>query len=296
MNPNELWTNRAASDIAEALQQAGFNVCANTVDKLLRDELGLGRRQAVKDVCLGQSPDRDAQFQRIAELRAYYSCWDLPVISVDTKKKEQLGNFHRHGACRTNGIVHTLDHDFATAGTGKIIPYGVYDVRANEGFMMLAQGSDTGELACDAIRMWWDCMGRTRHGGVKRMLVLADAGGSNGCRNYLFRQKLWELSCELGASIRVAHLPSYCSKYNPIDHRMFSHVSRFLKGVIFRSIESIHQAIAKTKTSTGLHVAVRLAEKVYERGVKATEDFLTGDCIRYDDHLPQYNYQTIRFR
>lgn len=296
MNPDQLWTNRAARDIAEALERFGFSVCANTIDRILREDLGLGRRQAVKDVCLGQSPDRDAQFQRILELRREYSCWGLPVISIDTKKKEQLGNFFRQGSCRTNGTVHTLDHDFGSASQGKVIPYGVYDVNINEGFMMLAQGSDTGELACEAIRRWWEHLGQSRYSGVTKLLALADAGGSNGYRNYLFREKLWELSRYLGVSIRVAHLPSYCSKYNPIDHRMFSHVSRALKGVIFRSIEHVYEAVVQTKTSKGLRVVAEVVSKVYERGIKATDEFLTGNFIHYDETLPNYNYKTINFR
>lgn len=293
MNPGELWTNRSTRDISEALKRRGFDICANTVDDLLRNELGLGRRQAVKDVALGESPDRDAQFQRIAELRAYYRLWDYPIISIDTKKKELLGNFYRPGACRTNGIVHTLDHDFGSSSSGKVIPYGVYDVLGNEGFMMLAQGSDTGELACDAIRMWWNRMGRYRFAGVRQMLVLADSGGSNGCRVGLFREKLWELSRRLGISIRVAHLPAYCSKYNPIDHRLFCHVSRSLKGVIFRSIETVRDAIARTTTSTGLRVKVAIAQKIYQPGIKVSETFLAGSFIQWDQLLPRYNYRTI---
>ena len=274
----------------------GFRVCPNTIDKLLRGELGLGRRQAVKDRSLGECPDRDAQFQRIAELRNSFTCLGQPVISIDTKKKEMLGNFHRPGAAWTDGLVHTLDHDFGTAGDGKLIPYGVYDVNANEALMALAQGSDTGQLAVDAIRRWYHRMGRYRYGGVSRMLVLADAGGSNGCRVGLFRQKLWELSRQLGMSIRVAHFPSYCSKYNPIDHRLFSHVSRSLKGVIFRNVQTVADAIARTKTSTGLRVKVEVMKRVYQRGVKATKDFLTGNFIRHDKEIPKYNYKTIYYQ
>lgn len=274
----------------------GFSACPNTIDRLLREELGLGRRQAVKDIALGVCPDRDAQFKRIAELRRSFTSWGQPVISIDTKKKEMLGNFHRPGAVRTDGEVHTLDHDFGTAGDGKLIPYGVYDVNANEGLIALAQGSDTGQLVADAIRRWYYRMGRYRYEGASRMLVLADAGGSNGCRVGLFREKLWELSCQLGMSIRVAHFPSYCSKYNPIDHRLFSHVTRSLKGVIFRSVATVAEAIARTTTSTGLRVKVEVMKHLYERGIKASEGFLMGNFILHDENIPKYNYKTIYYR
>lgn len=127
------------------------------------------------------------------------------------------------------------------------------------------------------------------------MLVLADSGGSNGYRVSLFREKLWELSAWLGVPIRVAHLPSYCSKYNPIDHRLFSHVSRSLKGVIFRSMTTIRDAVARTATSTGLRVKASIMNKIYPRGRRASDAFLDGNFIRYDDYLPKYNYKTINY-
>jgi len=262
---------------------------------LLREVLGLGRRQAAKDVSIGTTADRDAQFQRIDALRRHFEMWGLPIISIDTKKKELLGNFYRPGACRTDGQVHTYDHDFPAAGDGKIIPYGVYDVTANEAMMTLAQGSDTGELVGDSIRRWWNQMGRDRYAGAGRILVLADSGGSNGYRVRLFHEQLWKLAHWLGIPIRVAHLPSYCSKYNPIDHRLFCHVSRSLKGVIFRSLQTIRAAVGRTTTSTGLRVKVSVLKRIYQRGVQASEAFLMGNYILQDDYLPKYNYTTINY-
>jgi hypothetical protein len=295
VNPDALWTNRSPRDLSAILDDLGFQACPNTVDGLLREELGLGRRQAIKDLAIGSCPDRDAQFQRIAELRRRFEMCDWPIISIDTKKKELLGNFYRSGVARTNAEVHTFDHDFATAGTGKVVPYGVYDVRANEALITLSLGSDTGELVVDSIRQWWNRMGRYRYAGANNMLVLADSGGSNGYRVNLFRQKLWELSHHLQIPIRVAHLPSYCSKYNPIDHRLFSHVSRSLKGVIFRSVETVRDAIARTSTTTGLRVKVSVLNKIYQRGIKAAEDFLMGNFILWDELLTRYNYTTINY-
>ncbi len=295
MNPGELWTNRSPRELAGTLGLMGFQVSHNTVDMLLRDVMGLGHRQAAKDVSMGTTADRDAQFRRINELRRHFEMWGLPIISIDTKKKELLGNFYRPGACRTNGLAHTYDHDFATVSDGKLIPYGVYDVTANEALMTLAQGSDTGELVGDSIRTWWNRMGKYRYAGAGRILVLADSGGSNGYRVNLFHEQLWKLAHWIGIPFRVAHLPSYCSKYNPIDHRLFCHVSRSLKGIIFRSIETIRDAVARTTTRTGLKVKVSVMQRNYERGVKASEAFLMGDFIRRDDYLPNYNYTTINY-
>ena len=212
------------------------------------------------------------------------------MISIDTKKKEVLGDFFRPGYGRTDGLVHVFDHDFPRYGSGKVIPYGVYDLIANEAFMLLAAGSDTGELACDAMRRWWYRLGRRRYEGAPYLLVLADSGGSNGYRVPLFRERLCQLACCLGTSVRVAHLPPYCSKYNPIDHRLFCHLSRSLRGLVCKSIETIRDAFAETTTSKGLHVVVELARRVYQKGIKPAAAFLKEETIIRDLNLPQFNY------
>jgi hypothetical protein len=288
--PGQLWTNRSPRQLAEEMGAAGLSVCANTIVRLLREELGLTCRQAMKTMPLGEHADRDAQFQRIATLKAEYLDRGWPVISIDTKKKELLGDFFRPGRGWTNGHVRALDHDFPSAGSGKVIPYGVYDLTANEGFVLLATGSDTGELACDALRRWWFRLGRKRYWRASGMLVLADSGGSNGYRVPLFRQQLCEVARRLHRSIRMAHLPPYCSKYNPIDHRLFCHLSRSLRARLCRSIESIRDALAETTTTTGLRVTVELARRVYHAGIKASKEFLQNEPIIRDDHLPALNY------
>jgi DDE family transposase len=220
--------------LVEELSQDGFSVCANTVSRLLREELELGRRQASKSLPLGEHSRRDEQFQRIDELKRHFLQQGWPVVSIDTKKKEPLGEFFRPGRAWTDGRVRALDHDFARAGDGKAIPYGVYDLAANEGFVLLACGADTAELACDALHRWWCRLGRRRYEGAARLLVLADSGGSNGYRLPLFRYGLCGLARRLDLSIRVAHLPPYCSKYNPTDHRLFCHLARSIRGMLCR--------------------------------------------------------------
>jgi hypothetical protein len=272
------------------MREQGFHITRNTMDRLLREKLKLSRRQAAKVVSLGMAKDREQQFEQIAYWRRDFSGWLQPIISIDTKKKELLGNFYREGECYTDGQAKVLDHDFPNYGDGKAIPYGVYDVQANEGLVMLGQGSDTAELAVDAIERWWQRLGKDRYRHAYRLLILGDCGGSNGYRLPRFREQLSLLAKRIHLDIRVAHLPAYCSKYNPIEHRMFCHVHRALKGVIFRSMKTVGDAIAKTTTSTGLRVLVDYATKVYEAGVKASQSFLQNDPTRRAPILPHYNY------
>ena len=290
VEPGRVWTNRSPSELAEELSMAGCSVSANTVTRLLREELGLSHRSAVKMVALGESADRNAQFERIAELKKWYLDQGWPVISIDTKKKELLGTFFRPGRGWTDGRVRAFDHDFPSAAAGKVIPYGVYDVAANEGFVLLATGADTGELAAAAIRRWWFRCGIRQYQGAGGLLALADCGGSNGYRTPLFREQLCGVARRLGIPIRVAHLPPYCSKYNPIDHRLFCHLTRSLQGLLCRSLELVRDAFARTTTSTGLKVVVELARRTYQAGLKATDGFLANEPILRDKRLPQFNY------
>ena len=290
VEPGELWTNRSARALCDELNEAGFSISANTVDRLVQEELDLGRRQMVKTLAMGESKDRDAQFKNIAKLKKQYFRRGWPVLSIDTKKKELLGTFFRRGTARTNGQARVFDHDFPSAADGKVIPYGVYDLATNEGFVLLATGSDTAELACDAIRRWWFRLGQTKYADAEGMLLLADCGGSNGYRLPLFRERLCEVATRLQVSIRVAHLPPYCSKYNPIDHRLFCHLGRSLSGVVCRSVENVRDALVGTTTSTGLRVVVEIARRVYQSGVKASEHFRNNEPIIRHHHLSAFNY------
>lgn len=290
VEPGRLWTNRSPSELCEALADAGFELCPNTVARLLSEELGLSRRKIAKALALGASPDRNAQFEWIAELKAKFLGMGWPVISIDSKKKELLGDFARAGRAFTDGLVKGFDHDFPSAATGKAIPYGVYDVTRNEALVLLAEGADTGELACDAIRRWWFRLGEKKYWRASGLLVLADSGGSNGRRVPLFRQRLCELAQRLRRPIRVAHLPPYCSKYNPIDHRLFCHLTRSLAGVLTRTMQTIYDAFARVTTSTGLRVVVEHARRKYQAGVKASREFLDNEPILRDNYLPAYNY------
>lgn len=290
VEPGKLWTNRSPREIAEELCEQGSLVSANTVGRLLRDELGLSHRELAKTLPTGASKDREAQFERMLELREEFFRKGWPVLSIDTKKKELLGTYHRRGRAWSEEPGRAWDHDFTSLAAGKVIPYGVYDLAQQEALVMLAQGADTGELAAAAIRRWWHRLGKVRYSGRDPILLIADCGGSNGYRVGLFRERLSWLANELQLTFRVSHVPPYCSKYNPIDHRLFCHLTRSLSGILMRSVDVIRDAFARTTTSTGLRVVVELARHVYQPKIKPQTEFIQNEPIRRDQLLSAYNY------
>ena len=286
------WTNLSRRQIAERMGALGTPVSRDVVSQLLRQH-GYRRRKAQKKKTMGHHRDRNAQFEKIARLRKKYLKAGLPVISIDTKKKEVLGDFYREGRIDAQATIETNDHDFSSTGSGVVIPHGVYDVGRNRGFLHLNTSHDTSELACDSIAAWWDEHGRSEYPGARKILVLCDGGGSNSATRYVFKEELQKLALRLGVEIRVAHYPPYCSKYNPIEHRLFPHVTRACRGVIFRTLETARYYMAKASTQTGLTVTVTMLEKVYETGRKCAEGFKESMTIAFDKVLPKWNYRAI---
>lgn len=277
--------------IAERIVCNGFHVSPGVIGRILSQTLRLGRRKITKDIPLGSSEFRQQQFDRITELRREYESLGWPVVSVDTKKKELIGCFARSGRAWTDGTLHAFDHDFGSyANAEKAIPYGVYDTVANESLIYLATGSDTGQLAADALRRWWYRLGRRQYAGAGGILVLADCGGSNGYRVPLYRQCLHDLARTIDLPIRVAHLPPYCSKYNPIDHRLFCHLTRAISGRLVESLHWMQLLFLKVTTCGGLRVACELARKVYQPGRKAADAFRRNEPTIRDIFLGQFNY------
>lgn len=287
------WTNLSRRQIAKRMDGLGTPVSRDVVSQLLRKH-GYRRRKALKKKTMGpRHPDRNAQFENIARLRKAYLKAGLPVISIDTKKKELMGNFYRDGVIDTQETIETNDHDFASMGSGTVIPHGIYDVGLNRGFVHLNTSHDTGELACDSIAAWWDDHGRTTYPRAEKLLVLCDGGGSNSASRYVFKEELQKLANRLGVEIRVAHYPPYCSKYNPIEHRLFPHVTRACRGVIFRTLETVRYYISKTETTTGLAISVRILDRVYQTGRKCAAGFKASMKIVFDKILPKWNYRAV---
>lgn len=286
------WTDLTYEQIAGHLAVAGAPVSVPVVKQLLRKH-GYVTRKAQKSETMGTHPDRNRQFENIARLKQEYLGADNPIVSMDTKKKELIGNFYRAGHLLTRGGIKTFDHDFPSFASGVIIPHGLYDVKRNDAQVNLGISHDTGEFACDSIERWWESRGRALYPRATSILLLCDGGGSNSSTQYLFKEDLQRLVDRLGIEIRVAHYPPYCSKYNPIEHRLFPHVTRACQGVIFESVALVKELMEKTRTSTGLRVTVGILDKVYQTGRKYAAGFKETMKIVFDEILPKWNYRAV---
>jgi len=292
MREGVLWTNLSRREISRRLAEMGTSASRHTVRKLLKKH-HLGQRRARKKKSMGAHPDRNVQFQNIANIKAAYLAAGDPVLSIDTKKKELIGNFAREGHTYTQAQVETLDHDFPSAADGKLIPHGLYDLARNEGYLHLNITHDTSEFCCDSVAHWWERHGRHDYPNARRLLLLCDGGGSNATNRHVFKEALQKLADRLDLEIRVAHYPPYCSKHNPIEHRLFPHVTRACQGVIFHSVAIAKQFMEKTKTRVGLKVTVDILQGVYATGKKCAANFLENIRIIFDEHLPRWNYRAI---
>ncbi len=286
------WTNLARREIAERLAQAGTPVSVTVVKQLLKKHRYV-KRKAQKSQTMGHHPDRNAPFENIAELKQEYEASGNPVVSIDTKKKELLGNFCREGRLYTQAPLPTFDHDFRSAAQGVVIPHGLYDVTRNRGHVNLGVSHDTRAFACDSICQWWQRHGKAAWPDATSLLLLCDGGGSNSASHYLFKEDLQKLVDKIGIEIRVAHYPPYASKYNPIEHRLFPHLTRACQGVVFHSVDIVKDLMKRTKTQTGLRVTVNLINKIYETGRKVPEGFKEHMQILFDEYLPKWNYTAV---
>lgn len=201
-----------------------------------------------------------------------------------------IGNFYRSGTLYTQEVIRVNDHDFPSYAEGKVIPHGLYDMVQNIGYVTLGISHDTSEFACECIRRWWLKYGSTCYRGAEKLLLLCDCGGSNSARYYLFKEELQRLSNDLNIEIRIAHYPPYTSKYNPIEHRLFPHITKACKGVVFKSVELVNDLMGKAKTTTGLKVFSSILNKTFETGRKVADGFKENMRIQFDAYLPQWNY------
>jgi hypothetical protein len=286
------WTDLTYEQIAGHLAEAGTPVSVPVVKQLLKKH-GYVTRKAQKSKAMGGHPDRNQQFENIARLKREYLGSGNPIVSMDTKKKELIGDFYRAGHLLTREVIEVFDHDFPSFAEGVVIPHGLYDVKRNDGHVNLGTSHDTGEFACESVERWWREKGQALYPGATSILLLCDGGGSNSAGQYLFKEDLQKLVDRLGIEIRVAHYPPYCSKYNPIEHRLFPHLSRACQGVIFESVELVKELMEKASTSTGLRVTVGILGKVYQTGRKYAEGFKQDMKIVFDEILPKWNYRAV---
>jgi transposase len=287
------WTDLTQAEIAEHLREDhGVDVSVKVVRQLL-EKHGFHRRKSQKNSPMKHVAHRNEQFEKIARLKADYQARGEPVISMDTKYKEQIGNFYREGKLYAREPLEVFDHDFNSFAEGVVIPHGIYDLARNTGYLHLGTSHDTSEFACDHLQDWWTGYGRWHYPQATSILILCDGGGSNSSRYYIFKQQLQTLADRIGIEIRLAHYPPYCSKYNPIEHKLFPHVTRACKGVVFKSVELVKELMEKTHTKKGLNVFVEVVRKTYQTGRKVAKGFKENMRIAFDQHLPQWNYRAI---
>lgn len=293
MDETVRWTDLSVGQIAELFYaDHGMKVSKFVVRRLLKKH-HYRRRKAQKKLTMKAVAYRNEQFENIARLKSEYEAAGNPIVSMDTKKKEYLGTFYRDGHLYTLEELRAYDHDFNSFAEGVVIPHSLYDLGRNVGYIQIGTSHDTSEFACDSFRTWWWTYGCVYYPGATSILVLCDGGGSNSSRHHIFKQDLQDLADEIGIEIRIAHYPPYCSKYNPIEHRLFPHLTRACQGVLFTSIDVVKHLMEKTQTKTGLHVFVHLLEKVYHTGRKATEAFKQNMPIIHDEFLGPWNYRAV---
>ncbi len=292
MREDVIWTYLSSTEIAQRLERRGTPVCPDTVRGLL-DEFGFHQRQAEKTKAMGEHPCRNEQFENIADLKEQYLDSPNPIISMDTKKKELWGEFFRDGHAYSTGPNRVFDHDFPSYAEGKIIPHGLYDVKRNAGHITLGNSHDTSQFACDSFKLWWRRHGERSYPKATSILMLCDSGGSNNCRHHIFKEDLQRLVNRINIPIRVAHYPTHCSKYNPIEHRLFPHVQRAWNGVIFRTWEIVTTCLRRVWTSTGLKLTYAVLAKPYQLKRKASTCFLEASPIQFENQLPCWNYTAV---
>ena len=236
--------------------------------------------------------ERDQQFRHIDALRRQAQAGGNPVLCVDTKKKELLGHLHRPGQCYSTEVQCVYDHDFRHLANALLVPHGVYDYFDNAGFMTLGTSRETSAFVCDAIALAWEEDRQARYPDAREIVLTFDSGGANAARSLRFKEDLVALECAFGAALADRPLPTLYLQWHPIEHRLFSHVERALRGVILDSHETALQAVQRARTETGLHVRARILDKVYDIGRKCSDDFrdIKDNFIRHDDVLGHWNY------
>lgn len=288
---NVFWVSLTIPQIRRGMVNAGCEISAYHVRQIL-ESLGFRKRTFLKDLPMRDAKERDAQFLHIAEVRKMCAELGIPIISIDTKKKELIGNFHREGKALCIGQPKSFDHDFETFADGKIVPHGIYDVATNTGYMTLGTNHDTSQFVCDNIQRVWETHLKYQYPDAHTIVVLCDGGGSNASAHRIVKQDLMKLANRLEMNILVMHYPPYCSKYNPIEHLLFSQVNRSWNGAPLISIEDAARRAAMTTTKTGLTVHVDINTKTYEikRSIDKEYERRLRWQIIFDPNLPKWNY------
>lgn len=287
------WTTKSTRQLAEALQKKGHKVSHSFVGYTLKKDLEYTLQSNKKTKEGSSNPDRNAQFEMINHKCKQFEDEKCPIISVDTKKKENVGNFKNNGQeYRPKGQPQEVNgHDFPDKELGKVSPYGVYDILQNKGWVSVGISKDTASFAVNAIRTWWVEMGQVDYFGASKLLITADCGGSNSYRTWLWKFELQQLANELNIEIHVCHFPPGTSKWNKIEHRMFSFISKNWRGKPLLDYVTIVNLISNTKTKKGLEIKARLDTNTYKTGIKISKKEMDALNIILDDFHGEWNYK-----
>lgn len=271
------------------MDEHGIEISHRQVKIKLRS-MGFKYRKLSKNLPTGSYAARDEQFQIIFSLIFAMSV-NSPIISMDCKKKERLGNLYRAGKCYMQGQVKVFDHDYENLATGKVIPHGIYDLQRNEGFVTIGNSHETAAFVAENLLWWWDNFGIHHYPDASVILVLCDAGGANGYRHHVFKEQVLKLAATIGKDILVCHYPPYASKWNPIEHRLFAHVHHAIQGVVLSDYKIFKELVEKTRTETGLKVTVRFLDKHFETGIKTDKEKIDFSRILAHPNIPELSYR-----
>jgi hypothetical protein len=287
---NLYWIHLKPKEIAQMFAQEHGICISNGLVKRQLCAMGFKYRKLSKNIATGHYQNRDKQFKIIFTLIAIMSV-QTPVISMDCKKKERLGNLYRQGKCYTQETIKVYDHDYDHLAEGKVIPHGIYDLQHNQAYISIGSSHETAEFISDNLLWWWDNFGIHHYPDAKKILIFCDAGGANSYRHHAFKKQLLLLTRKIGIDFIVCHYPPYSSKWNPIEHRVFPHLHKAIEGVVFSNYELVKELMQKTKTDTGLQVVVRLNPKQYQTGLKTSKDEVDLKRILFHSELPELSYR-----
>lgn len=286
------WVGLTNAQIKKALKEVGYCVGKNIVRKLLKNHGFVKRKMQRKKAC-GRYEKRDEQFNTISNLIDQCKRTGTPVISMDTKKKEYLGDLYREGEVYSTQAIEVYDHDYSHLATGKVIPHGIYDLHKNKAHINLGKTHETADFISHSLTKWWESIGRQDYPDADELVLLCDAGGANSYRHHIFKTAMQSFADKVQLCVRIAHYPPYASKWNPIEHRLFPHITRALSGIPLTCIKQMKKIISAVTTSTGLITSAKIISKVFDTGNRATKEMVAKLNIEFDPLLPELNY-TIR--
>lgn len=290
---NNRWLRKTLRNIKESLGSVNIKSSYNTIRKNLKKKK-ISLKSNIKSVSFKSHPDRNLQFEIIKQKRIDALDNDVPLISIDTKKKEKIGNFKNEGRTFQKDAYNTLDHDFPSYAEGKLIPFGIYDIFQNYGYIYCGTTFETAEFAVDALIMWWKDYGVKNYLDTKEIYIICDGGGANGSRVRTWKYYLQTRFVDrFGVTVSVSHFPPYASKWNPIEHCLFSFISINWAGEPLTSYEKALGFINSTKTEKGLQVKAHLLDKLYEKGQKLTDEQMDSINLVRDKNFPQWNYSIL---